>query len=67
MTWNVGKTDRLLRVGIGITLIVFGVVISGTYGMIIATIGVIPLGTGLAGNCPVYTLFGIKTCRPRQK
>ncbi|MEY2786373.1 MAG: hypothetical protein RL277_2585, partial [Planctomycetota bacterium] len=26
-------------------------------------IGVVPLLTGLLGSCPLYTLFGISTCR----
>ncbi|MGD8920605.1 MAG: DUF2892 domain-containing protein [Gammaproteobacteria bacterium] len=25
-------------------------------------IGVVPLATGLIGNCPVYSIFGINTC-----
>lgn len=30
-------------------------------------IGVVPLMTGLLGSCPLYTLFGISTCRARAK
>jgi len=25
-------------------------------------VGVVPLLTGLVGNCPLYTLLGINTC-----
>ena len=30
-------------------------------------IGIIPLATGLIGSCPLYTLFGINTCKIGQK
>ena len=26
-------------------------------------IGLIPLATGLLGGCPLYSLFGLSTCR----
>jgi hypothetical protein len=26
-------------------------------------IGLVPLVTGLVGSCPLYTLFGLSTCR----
>jgi hypothetical protein len=26
-------------------------------------VGIVPLGTGIAGWCPAYSLFGIRTCR----
>lgn len=29
-------------------------------------IGVVPLVTGIIGNCPVYSLFGISTCSVKQ-
>ncbi|MBT6854054.1 MAG: DUF2892 domain-containing protein [Nitrospina sp.] len=64
MTCNIGKTDRALRVAFGIILIVVGVVIAGTQGMTLGIIGLIPLGTGLVGNCPAYSLFGINNCKP---
>jgi hypothetical protein len=28
-------------------------------------LGVIPLATGLLGSCPLYTLFGVSTCKVR--
>jgi hypothetical protein len=29
-------------------------------------LGVVPLATGLLGSCPLYTLFGISTCKTRK-
>ncbi|MBO9685683.1 YgaP family membrane protein [Roseateles chitosanitabidus] len=55
MAMNVGTTERLLRVGVGTALTLaagFGWI--GLWGFI----GLVPLLTGLAGYCPIYTLFG---------
>jgi hypothetical protein len=63
MTKNVGSTDRMLRIAAGVVLIVLAAMGSiGWWGFI----GVVPLLTGLASSCPVYTLLGVKTC-PMQR
>jgi DUF2892 family protein len=62
MTRNVGTVDRVIRV-------LAGILILGLYGALdppwkyVTLIGLIPLGTGLLGNCPIYTVLGINTCR----
>lgn len=55
---NVGSIDAVAR------LLVAAVMIAGTvigpatpWGWL----GLIPLVTGLAGTCPLYTLFGLRT------
>ena len=61
MKINVGGTDRILRVVLGLALIgmaAFGVI--GAWGWI----GVIALITGLIGWCPLYAMFGIDTRKP---
>ena len=56
---NVGILDRLLRVCAGLLLIVLAAKgLIGFWGYI----GVVPLLTGVVGNCPGYTLFGVSTC-----
>ena len=55
---NVGKTDRIVRVILGVLLI--GNVFFALQHPI-GWLGVILLATGLAGICPVYSLFGINT------
>ena len=62
MKKNIGKIDRNLRVVLGCALIAGGVMVPGTTGLIMATIGLVPLVTGLVGNCPVYSIFRIDTC-----
>ena len=65
MKHNIGKNDRTLRVVVGCALIVCGVMVTGTAGIIMAAVGLIPLGTGLTGNCPAYSIFGINTCQTK--
>jgi hypothetical protein len=55
---NVGKTDRIIRVILGVLLI--GNVFFALQHPI-GWIGVILLATGLAGVCPVYSLLGMST------
>lgn len=56
---NVGTTDRIIRliVGLGLlSLVFFGP--QTPWGWI----GLLPLVTAALGTCPAYTLFGLKTC-----
>ena len=56
---NEGTKDRILRVIVGAVLLTLVFVGPRTpWGWL----GVIPLVTGLIGTCPVYTLFGLRTC-----
>lgn len=56
---NEGTIDRVLRVLVGIALIAIVFVGPKTpWGWV----GLVPLLTGLAGTCPLYTILGIRTC-----
>jgi len=56
---NEGKIDRILRVVLGAALISLVFVGPQTaWGWV----GLVPLITGLIGNCPVYSLLGLNTC-----
>ena len=60
---NEGNLDRILRVVVGaavISLVFVGP--QSAWGWV----GLVPLITGLVGNCPVYSLFGISTCSIKQ-
>lgn len=59
MTFNVGGIDRTLRILIGLALVAAAA--TGTEG-IWGYVGLVPLITGLLGWCPLYALFGLKTC-----
>lgn len=64
MAKNVGGIDRIARIGAGMALT--GLTLAGMIGSW-GWIGVVPLATGLFGWCPVYPLFGIKTCAVDRK
>jgi len=63
MSWkNEGRVDRILRIVAGAALV--SIVFVGpqtAWGWI----GLVPLITGLVGNCPVYSLLGINSCGVR--
>jgi Protein of unknown function (DUF2892) len=62
MKVNEGSIDRVIRIILGLVLI--SLVYIGPQSPW-GWIGVIPLVTGLVGFCPVYTLFGMSTCKPK--
>jgi hypothetical protein len=66
MTPNVGSTDKLVRVIVGLMLLTWALLGQGSLRWL-GLIGVVPLLTALAGYCPLYTLVGMKTCKTEQK
>ncbi|NGM20326.1 DUF2892 domain-containing protein [Roseomonas stagni] len=60
MTRNVGGIDRVLRLVAGALLLALGAFGPlGWWGLV----GLVPIGTALAGFCPLYPLIGVNTCR----
>lgn len=60
MTKNMGTADRTIRVIVGVVLLALVFVGPQTaWGWI----GIIPLATALMGNCPAYSLVGVRTCK----
>lgn len=60
MTRNMGSADRAIRAVVGVILLTLVFVGPQTaWGWI----GIIPIATALMGNCPAYSLIGIKTCK----
>jgi uncharacterized membrane protein YfcA len=64
MKINVGSTDRILRIVVGLALI--GATLAGMIG-VWGWIGVVPLLTGIFKFCPAYTLLGMNTCPMEKK
>lgn len=56
---NEGTIDRVLRVIVGLIGIALVFVGPKTY---LGLIGLVPLLTGLIGNCPMYSILGVNTC-----
>jgi hypothetical protein len=65
MTKNMGTTDRIIRIAVAmlIALLYFTNVISGVLAIVLLVIAFIFTVTSFLGYCPLYSLFGIRTCR----
>ena len=70
MTVNVGTVDRALRALLGlaaVALVFVGPIAeSGGWGwerITLAAVGAIMLGTSAMKFCPLYRIFGLRTCR----
>jgi hypothetical protein len=61
MKCNIGKTDRIIRVLIGLIVIAIGIYLKSWWG----AIGLVPIFTAAIGWCGLYTLFGISTCKAK--
>lgn len=57
MRTNVGKTDKIIRIILGIVIFIIGIIYQSWWGLL----GLIPLITGLWNFCPLYAIFGIST------
>lgn len=57
MKSNVGKTDKAIRIIIGLVIGAAGFYYSSLWGLV----GIVPIFTALVGWCPLYLPFGIKT------
>ncbi|WP_269619428.1 YgaP family membrane protein [Zhongshania sp. BJYM1] len=61
MKCNVGKTDRNIRIIVGLFVIAVGVFFKSWLGLI----GAIPLVTAALGWCPIYVPFGLTTYKDK--
>ena len=60
MTKNMSGLDRIVRASLGVLLIISAMV--GALGPW-AYVGVLAIIVGRVGNCPLYSLFGVRTCK----
>jgi uncharacterized membrane protein YccC len=69
MKANMGSTDRIIRILVGVTLaaLYFLGVISGTLGIVLLVVAAVFALTSVVSFCPLYTLLGINTCSTRCK
>ena len=65
MKKNMGTSDKAVRIiiAVAIAVLYYTNVISGTLAIVLMAVGIIFLLTSLLNFCPLYTLFGIKTCK----
>jgi uncharacterized membrane protein len=63
MKINEGRTDRIIRIVLGIVLLVLGIAViaTGWLEWIVVALGAILLITGIVGFCPLYALLKLNT------
>jgi hypothetical protein len=62
---NMGFTDKIIRI---MAAILFGILyvsgtVSGVLGIILLIVAVIFIATSVLSFCPLYSIFGISTCK----
>ena len=65
MKKNMGSTDRFIRIFIAVALLTtfYTDTVTGTLGYVMAAIAGVLILTTFISFCPLYTLFGINTCK----
>lgn len=64
MKKNMGTKDSIVRVLIAIVIgvLYYTDVIAGTLGVVLLVISGVFVLTSIVNFCPIYSLFGVKTC-----
>ncbi|MBW1861984.1 MAG: DUF2892 domain-containing protein [Deltaproteobacteria bacterium] len=63
MKKNIGTTDKVIRIIVGVIIIIIGFVFKSWWGII----GILPILTAAIGWCPPYALLGISTFKAEEK
>ena len=69
MKKNMGSADRIFRalVAVVIAILYWQGIITGTLAIILLVVGGIFLLTSLISSCPCYSIFGMNTCKVKEK
>lgn len=67
MKANMGTADKLIRIIIAIVIaaLYYKEIITGTVGIVLLVLAGVFVLTSLISFCPLYTLFGINTCKKK--
>lgn len=64
MPCNVGNAERIIRFLVAALALPLAIlVVAPPFNIVLGVIGAIALITGIASFCPLWTLFGINTCK----
>jgi hypothetical protein len=63
MQCNVGTTDKIIRLVVGVVIVIAGLYYQNWLGVI----GLVPILTALVGYCPAYSLFGASTSKSQDQ
>ena len=59
MNSNIGRTDKIIRIILGLVIGLAGIYFKSWWGLF----GLLPIFTGFIGWCPLYLPVGIRTRR----
>jgi len=59
MKKNVGASDRLIRIILGVVIIAWGIYAQNWWGLV----GIVPLMTGFLNFCPLYSPLKLSTIK----
>jgi hypothetical protein len=63
MKCNVGKTEKTIRIAIGVIIILLGLYFKSWSGII----GIAPIVTGIMRYCPLNEVIGVSSCKADKK
>lgn len=65
MKKNMGGADRIIRILIAavVAYLFYAGIIEGTLGIVLLVLAGVFVLTSLVSFCPLYTIFGLKTCK----
>ncbi len=63
MKKNIGSIDKIIRIVVGLIIAIWGFMDSNWFGLI----AIIPIATAFINFCPLYTIFGLNTCKIKSK
>ena len=61
MKKNVGKTDKVIRIVLGLGIAAAGIYFKSWWGLV----ALVPLLTAMVGTCGLYLPFGLSTCKTK--
>ncbi|MEO0733778.1 MAG: DUF2892 domain-containing protein [Bacteroidota bacterium] len=64
METNMARLDAYLRILVAIVIgsLAYTGFVTGTLAVVLLILAIVFLLTGIIGTCPLYTLFGVRTC-----
>ncbi|MCB2294540.1 DUF2892 domain-containing protein [Clostridium algoriphilum] len=63
MKCNIGRTEQIVRIVIGVAAVLLGLYYKSWWGVV----GIVPIITGLIRYCPLSDVLGISTCDVKNK
>ena len=65
MTLNMGRTDRTVRLGVAVVLVLLVLFVTdGALDWVLGAVALFLAVTSVVGTCPAYLPFGVSTRKP---